>query len=351
VLLATAAPASAATAPSLGTAESFAVLGGQTVTNTGPTTIVGDIGVSPGSAIADSGAITLTGATHVADGVALQAQSDTTTAYNVLAGEPCTASFTGTAVELGSQTLIPGVYCYSSSAQLTGALTLNGPGVYIFKTGSTLTTAVGSSVSLIGGAEACNVFWQIGSSADLFGGTSFVGNVLALTSINMQSGASILGRALAQNGAVTLDTNTITSTSCAAGITPTATATTVPGATATSSPAPGATPTAPPAGTTPTGSVTPNPLTPTAPGVTATPPLGAPPASPIQPPASSAPPLVPRLPETGSAEPQGGGSPWLLAVLAAFVGSITLGSGAATYTNRARRRLVRVLAETQSNIR
>jgi Ice-binding-like len=272
-LFAAAYPAGAGTAPSLGTAESFAVLGGTTVTNTGPTTITGDIGVSPGSAITGSASITLTGATHAADAVALQAQNDVTTAYDALAGAPCTESFTGTAVELGGQTLIPGVYCFSSSAQLTGTLTLNGGGVYIFKTGSTLTTAADSAVSLIGGAQPCDVFWQIGSSADLFTNTTFVGSILALTSINLQNGASIDGRALARNGAVTMDTNTITrSSDCAASA-------------------------------------------PTTPAL-----------SPVA-----------GLPDTGEGPPQGGSSPWLPALVAAVVGGVALGLGVRTYQGRVQR--------------
>ncbi|MEX1254908.1 MAG: ice-binding family protein [Dehalococcoidia bacterium] len=241
-LFAGAYPAGAATAPSLGSAQSFAVLGGTTVTNTGPTTITGDLGVSPGSAITGQASITLTGATHTADAVALQAQNDVTVAYDALTSEPCTE----TNLALSGATLTPGVYCYTSSAQLTGTLTLNGAGVYIFKTVSTLTTAVGSTVALIGGAQPCDVFWQIGSSADLFTDTTFVGNILALTSINLQNGTSIDGRALARNGAVTMDSNTVSNSSCVAGTTPTTTpAASTPGATPT-----GATPAAgfPPTG-------------------------------------------------------------------------------------------------------
>jgi Ice-binding-like len=236
LLIVSAYTAGAATAPSLGSAQSFAVLGGTTVTNTGSTTISGDLGVSPGSAITGQASITLTGATHAADAVALQAQNDVTTAYNALASAPCTQSFTGTAVQVGGQTLTPGVYCYSSSAQLTGTLTLNGGGVFIFKTVGTLTTAAGSTVALIGGAQPCNVFWQIGSSANLFANTTFVGNILALTSINLQNGARVSGRALARNGAVTMDTNTVSNSSCAAATTSTTTPTASPsGATPTPS--------------------------------------------------------------------------------------------------------------------
>lgn len=205
-------------APSLGTARAFAVLGGQTVTNTGPTVIDGNLGVSPGSAVTGfpPGLVGPPGTIHTADAVAGQAQSDNTTAYLALKGAAC--DFPMTVVELGGKTLTTGVYCFSSEAQLTGDLVLNAQGdanaVFIFQIVSTLTTASGSSVSLINGANPCNVFWQVGSSATIGTTTKFVGNILALTSIALQTGASVDGRALAQNGAVTLDTNTIRSDQC-----------------------------------------------------------------------------------------------------------------------------------------
>ena len=159
VLVAAGAMASpgAQTAPGLGSAASFGVLGGQTVTNTGPTTIFGDLGVSPGSAITGFPPGSLTaGATHAADAVALQAQSDVTIAYDDLAGQACTGDITGQ--DLGGQTLTEGVYCSTSSSQLTGALTLDAQGnadaVFIFKMVSTLTTASSSSVSVINGGTA-----------------------------------------------------------------------------------------------------------------------------------------------------------------------------------------------------
>jgi len=231
------------TAPMLGAASSFAVLGGSTVTNTGATTVRGDLGVSPGSAVTGFPPGTVVGGTiHAADAVAGQAQSDTTTAYNSLAGQPCTADLTGQ--DLGGKTLTAGVYCFSTSAQLTGALTLNAQGnanaVFIFKIGSTLTTASGSTVLLINGGSPCSVFWQVGSSATVGTTTTFVGNILALTSITLNTGAGVSGRALARNGAVTMDTNNIGSAGCAAGLataTPTATATAVATATPTSAPA------------------------------------------------------------------------------------------------------------------
>ena len=209
--------ASAAAAPPLGTEQNFAVLGGQTVTNTGPSVITGDLGVSPGSAITGfpPGLVT-GGATHAADAVALQAQNDTITAYNNLAGQQCTSDLTDQ--DLGGKTLVPGVYCFSSSAQLTGTLTLDAGGdsnaVWVFKTVSTLTTASSSSVQLTNGGQACNVFWQIGSSATLGTDTSFVGNIYALTSIALQTRTIVSGRALARNGAVTLDSNTVAVAVC-----------------------------------------------------------------------------------------------------------------------------------------
>jgi subtilisin family serine protease len=208
------------TAPSLGTASTFAVLGGSTVTNTGATTVNGDLGVSPGSAVTGFPPGTVVGGTiHAADALAAQAQADTTTAYNGLAGQACTADLTGQ--DLGGKTLTAGVYCFSSSAQLTGALTLNAQSnanaVFVFKIGSSLTTASGASVLLINGGSPCNVFWQVGSSATLGTTTTFVGNILALTSITLNTGAGVSGRALARNGAVTMDTNTIGSAGCATG--------------------------------------------------------------------------------------------------------------------------------------
>lgn len=208
---------SALTAPGLRTVASFAVLGGATVTNTGPTTIAGDLGVSPGSAVTGfPPGLQTSGAMHKADAVALQAQKDLTSAYLELAGQPCTADLTDT--DLGGRTLLEGVYCFSSAAQLTGALVLDAQGnagaVFIFKVGSTLITASNASVSMINGGNRCNVFWQVSSSATIATDTTFLGSILALTSISLKSGASVEGRALARNGEVTMDDNHVALATC-----------------------------------------------------------------------------------------------------------------------------------------
>ncbi len=209
------------TAPALAvsvlqSADDFAVLGGSTVTNTGPTTITGDLGVYPGSSITGLGSITLTGAVHQNDAVAQQAQADVNTAYNALAALAPTMDLTGQ--DLGGLSLTPGVYFFADSAQLTGTLTLDATGLdhpyWVFQIGSTLTTASASTVVFTNlgdnnGADA-GLFWQVGSSATLGTGTAFAGNILADQSITMNTNATIMcGRALAMVGAVTMDTNTI----------------------------------------------------------------------------------------------------------------------------------------------
>jgi hypothetical protein len=205
-----------ATAPPLGTTQSFGVLGGSTVTNTGNSTIRGDLGLSPGTSITGfpPGLVVPPGTTHATDAVALGAQNDATTAYNNLAGQACDFGPFGP-TDLAGQTLVPGVYCYSSSVQNTGVLTLNGlaTDVWVFKTGSTLTTGPGSSV--VGTGSKCNIFWQVGSSASLDTTTTFEGTIIALQSISMNNGVTLNGRALARNGAVTLINDTINPTGCA----------------------------------------------------------------------------------------------------------------------------------------
>jgi uncharacterized protein with beta-barrel porin domain len=204
-----------AQAPPLGTAGSFGVLAGTTVTNTiTPTVITGNVGVSPGSVVTGfPPGIVVGGTIHAGDAVALQAQSDNTIAYLNLAGRPVTQDLTGQ--DLGGKTLIAGVYGYTSSAQLTGTLTLDGQGnpnsVFIIKIASGLTTASNSRINLINGAQGGNVFFQVGASATLGTTTSFIGDILALTSITLNTNASIIcGAALARNGQVALDNNTIT---------------------------------------------------------------------------------------------------------------------------------------------
>lgn len=203
-----ASPTLAATAPDLGTAETFVVLGGSTVTNTGSTVLNGDLGVWPGLAITGFPPGTVNGTTHAGDAVALQAQSDLVTAYDDLAGQACDTDLSGQ--DLGGLTLLPGVYCFSTSAQLTGTLTLDAEGdpnaVFVFQIGSTLTTATNSVVAVINGGSECNAFWQVGSSATLGTGTTFAGSILALTSITMNTSAGGSGQLLARDGAVTLDT-------------------------------------------------------------------------------------------------------------------------------------------------
>jgi outer membrane autotransporter protein len=193
--------------------SSYAVLAGSTITNTGTTTINGNIGLSPGTAFTGQGPgadqIVLTdGTIHIADAVAVQAKSDLTTAFNVLMGRPATA-LVG---DLGGRTLTEGVYSFASSAQMTGTLTLDGgpDSIFIIQVGSSLTTATSSAVLLTGGAQASNVFFVVGESATLGTTTAFVGQILAGTSITLNTAATILcGAALTQTGAVTLDTNTI----------------------------------------------------------------------------------------------------------------------------------------------
>jgi type VI secretion system secreted protein VgrG len=202
----------AQSAPPLGSAQSFAVLGASTVTNAGPTVITGDLGVSPGTAATGFPPGSVTGGTvHAGDATATAAQAAAHTAYGNLVAQACGTNLTGKTLGIspGAVKLSPGVYCLDSSAQLTGTLTLNGNGVYVFKIGSTLTTASNSSVVLANGATAVKVFWQVTSSATLGTNTAFEGSILANISDTVTTGASVTGRVFALTGAVTLSGNRI----------------------------------------------------------------------------------------------------------------------------------------------
>ncbi|HQF93024.1 MAG TPA: ice-binding family protein, partial [Microthrixaceae bacterium] len=209
-------PAAAAVAPiGLGTASSFSVLAGAGITNTGPTTMWGDAGTFATTSESGFGTVTILGTNHGGDAVTQQAKNDLTTAYNQAAAS---APPTNVADELGGLTLTPGVYD-GAALQLTGTLTLDTLGdpnaVFVFRTGSTLITASSSDVIVLGGGVACNVFWQVPSSATLGTASHLIGTVMASTSITANTGATIVGRLLASTGAVTLDSNTLTNTGCA----------------------------------------------------------------------------------------------------------------------------------------
>ncbi len=197
----------------LGTSDPFAVLGGSMITNTGNTEIFGNLGLFPGSSITGLVAGMVNGNIDDDDAVAMQAQADAFAAYNAAAGETPTGILTGE--DLGGLTLTPGVYFFSSSAQLTGTLTLNDEGnpnaIFIFQIGSTLTTATDSSVVFSDSSgQGGSVFWQVGSAATLGASTAFTGTVIADTSITLVTGATIdCGRAFALGGAVTMDTNSV----------------------------------------------------------------------------------------------------------------------------------------------
>ncbi|MGO9903597.1 MAG: ice-binding family protein [Solirubrobacteraceae bacterium] len=267
-----------ASAVNLGTASPFVVLGGSTVTNTGPSVLNGDLGVAPGTSLVGFGLpAVVNGATQDDDAAADQAQSDVTTAYKVAAGQPVSGGNKLTGQDLGGMRLTAGAYSFSSSAQLTGQLTLDAAGdpnaQFVFEIGSSLTTASESSIQLINGASPCNVYWQVGSSATLGSTTAFKGNLMANISITVNDASTVQGRLFARTGAVTLDDNVIDDSMCRTSTTPppggptppTSTPTPTPTPTTTSTPTPTPTPPtlhpgAPPAGrsTVPTrkGSVT-----------------------------------------------------------------------------------------------
>jgi hypothetical protein len=205
-------------APTLGTASTFALLASATITNTGGTTVFGDVGISPGTALVGLTAGQVTGSIHLGDAVAAQAESDMGFAYNNLAGRQCQHTMTG--VDLGGKTLPPGVYCFGvEAAQMVGNLTLDGQGdpnaVWIFQISSTLTISASLSTNMINSGNACNVYWQVGSSATINTSAQFKGNVLAKASVTLLTGARVSpGRVFAQMAAVTLDTNAISNAGC-----------------------------------------------------------------------------------------------------------------------------------------
>ena len=252
----------------LGTTSTYAILAGTTITNTGTTVINGtaggDVGLHPGSDFTGQGSVTRSGSLHINDAAAITAKTDLVTAYNDAAGRtPVTIIPT----ELGGTTLTPGVYASDSGTfEITGILTLNAQGdpdgVFVFHMSTTLNTVEGSNVNLINSARFCRVFWKVGSSATLGVNSHFVGHIFALTSISLNTGASVEGQLLAQNGAVTLDSNTISNGLCA--VTPTLTATSSVAATPTISVSPTTT-----VGVTATPTISVSPTTTT--GVTATP--------------------------------------------------------------------------------
>ena len=202
-----------ATKPALGAAAGFAVLGASTVTCTGASAITGDVGVSPGTGITGfNPPCTISGTIHAGDDAAAQGHVALGIAYDAIAADVCQHNLTGQ--DLGGQTLAPGVYCFDTTAGVTGALTLDGGGdssaLWIFQLGTALTTATGSSVVMAGAGTAGNVFWKGGSAATLGTGTAFQGSLLAYASITLTGGSSVVGRALALNAAVTLDNNYVT---------------------------------------------------------------------------------------------------------------------------------------------
>lgn len=207
----------------LGKADSFAILAGSTITNIGSSVVNGDLGLFPGTAVTGFPPATLNGTQHIADALANQAKTALTDTYTDASNR---TPVTTIGTELGGTTQIPGVYTSNAGTfGLTGTLTLDAQGdpnaVFIFKSASTLITASNSNIVLAGGAQACNIFWLVGSSATLGANSTLEGSIMALTSITLNTGAHVDGRVMAQNGAVTLDSSTVIKPSCAVAPTPT----------------------------------------------------------------------------------------------------------------------------------
>ena len=241
-----------------GTTTTYGILAGSTITNTGPTTISGtaggDVGLSPGTSYTGSGSVTSTGTNHITDSAASIAQADLVTAYDDL-GVPAPTILSSP--DLAGRTLLAGTYAAAAGTLAnSGNVILDAQGdptaVFVFQAASTAITSTGSTMTLANGAQACNVYWRVGSSATLGVNSTFIGHVYALTSITANTGASINGQLLARNGAVSLDTNTIVNNACTAAV-----ATTTTGATGTTTVAPGSSTTVPGGGILPvTGAYT-----------------------------------------------------------------------------------------------
>ncbi|MHB8663726.1 MAG: ice-binding family protein [Acidimicrobiales bacterium] len=337
-----------ATVP-LATAGNYAVLAGSTVTNTGNSTLDGSLGLWPGTSITGfpPGKVLPPGTIDNDNAAAQQAQSDLTAGYTNAAGRPLDAT---TSADLANLNLPPGVYAGPSKGALglSGPLTLNGGGdasaVFIFQTNSTLITGSGTTISLINGAQECNVFWQVGSSATLGSGSVFVGNILALTSITVNNSVTVHGRALARNGAVTLDNDTFTRPTCAAAPVTTTTAgpTATTGAPTVTTAAPTATTTAPTATTTAPTATTAAPAGgaggggggPGGGGGGVTPPGGGGGVTPPGVPPGPGGVGVVGPPRTGGAPMRTGSSPWRVVLLACLGGVATLGAGIALASRR-----------------
>jgi len=300
----------AAVGVGLGTASPFGVLAGAGVTNTGPTTLRGDLGTYPTTNTTGTGTLTITGVNHGGDAVTQGAKRDLQTGYDTAAGEGPPQPITA---DLAGRTLTAGVYRSASTLGLTGDLTLDAGGnpdaVFVFQAGSTLKTASASRVTLTNGAQACHVFWQVGSSATLGTASVFRGSILALTSISVTTGVTIDGRVLARNGAVTLDTDTITIPTCSTLSSPPSSppASSPPASSPPSSPPASSPPAKSPPASSPPAKSPPASSPPAKSPPASTPPAKSPPAS--TPPAKSPPASTPPAKSPPAMSPPAGGGP------------------------------------------